>query len=150
MADTQDGSGGPTILVVDDDEGLRRMLTEHLAGMRCNVLEATDGDEGLQAAIEHHPDLLVLDVMMPGLTGWEVARYLRQRSEYDDVGIIMVTAIGETVNEMTSTLYGADERIDKPFKWPELDFKVRKILAQKRKQKREQVSHEGLESPAAS
>ena len=119
MADNQGGSGGPTILVVDDDDGLRRMLAEHLAGMRCDVLEATDGDEGLQAAIEHHPDLLILDVMMPGLSGWEVARYLRQRSEYDDVGIIKTTgsravallAKGESVTEARKKVYSDIEKI---------------------------------------
>ena len=104
------------------------------------MLEAADGEEGLAKILTQKPDLILLDVMMPRLTGWEVAKYLRERPEYDDMGIIMVTAIGETVNDMTSPLYGADEHIDKPFKLAELEFKIRKILSAKRQLRKAQES----------
>ena len=86
--------------------------------------------------LDKRPDLVLLDVMMPNLSGWEVAKYLRERPEFDGIGIIMVTAIGETVNEMTSPLYGADDHINKPFQFAELTFKVRKLLSAKRMERK--------------
>lgn len=127
-------TNNPLILVVDDNTEIRNMVTAHLEGTDCRVLEASDGEEGLEKIFEHHPDLVLLDVMMPGLTGWEVAKYIRERREFDGIGLIMVTAIGETVNEMTSPLYGADDHINKPFQLSELDVKIRRTLSLKRQQ----------------
>lgn len=123
----------PLILVVDDNHDIRNMVVDHLEGMRCEVLEADNGEDGLAMILSHKPDLVLLDVMMPGLNGWEVVKYVRDHPEFDSIGIIMVTAIGETVNEMTSPLYGADDHINKPFELAELSFKIRRTLARKRK-----------------
>jgi DNA-binding response OmpR family regulator len=129
MVEAQDN---PLILVVDDNTEIRTMVTTHLESTNCRVMQASDGETGLQMILEHQPDLVLLDVMMPGLNGWEVAKYVRERSEFDTIGLIMVTAIGETVNEMTSPLYGADDHINKPFQLSELDFKIRRTLSPKR------------------
>lgn len=123
----------PLILVVDDNHDIRNMVMAHLESVQCDTLEADNGEDGLAMILEHKPDLVLLDVMMPGLNGWEVAKYVRDRPEFDHTGIIMVTAIGETVNEMTSPLYGADDHINKPFQLSELSFKIRRTLARKRK-----------------
>ncbi|TNE44231.1 MAG: response regulator [Deltaproteobacteria bacterium] len=125
----------PLILVVDDNDEIRSMVVDHLESLQCDVLEANNGEDGLAAILANKPDLVLLDVMMPGLNGWEVAKYVRERPEFDTMGVIMVTAIGEAVNDMTSPLYGADDHIDKPFQLSELSFKIRKTLAKKRKEK---------------
>jgi DNA-binding response OmpR family regulator len=117
-----------TILVADDDPEILGMLSLRLQKRGYKVVEAADGDQALEAARTKKPDLIVLDVMMPGHNGWEVARLLRQEAATKDVGIVMLTAIGEKMNEMTSPLYGADEFIDKPFEFSELESKIAGVL----------------------
>jgi DNA-binding response OmpR family regulator len=118
----------PTILVADDDPQILTMLGIRLTKRGYQVLEAADGLQTLEKAREHHPDLVLLDVMMPGKNGWEVAKELRADDELRNVGIVMLTAIGERVNEMTSPLYGADAYVDKPFDFADLEAKIKKVL----------------------
>ncbi len=122
----------PLILIADDDPEIRKLLKAHLSLRQCDLIEAEDGAEALETLITSKPDLIILDVMMPELNGWEVCKYVKTHEEYDRTGVIMLTAIGATVNELTSPLYGADDYIDKPFDFNELDFKIRKVLSEKR------------------
>ncbi len=123
----------PVVLIADDDPELRTLLRLHFSAMECHLLETADGEETLEAVIIHKPDLVVLDVMMPELSGWEICKYIKERDEdYAHTGVIMLTAIGEVNNALTSPLFGADDYMDKPFDFEELDFKVRKVLADKR------------------
>jgi DNA-binding response OmpR family regulator len=71
--------------------------------------------------------------MMPGKNGWEVAKELRADHELQNVGIVMLTAIGERVNELTSPLYGADEYVDKPFEFADLERKIKTVLDARKK-----------------
>jgi DNA-binding response OmpR family regulator len=119
----------PLILIADDDAEMRKILRTYFQDMDCTLLESSDGAETLEQIIVHRPNLVVLDVMMPELNGWEVCKYVRAREEFETVGIIMLTAIGPTNNELTSPLFGADDYIDKPFDFEELEFKVRKVLS---------------------
>lgn len=129
----QDERDKPLILVADDDAELRRVLREHFGDMDCNLIETSDGAETLEEIIVHKPDLVILDVMMPELNGWEICKYVRERDEYfEHTGVVMLTGIGPTNNELTSPLFGADDYIDKPFDFDELEFKVRKVLSQRR------------------
>ena len=96
--------------------------------MRANVVEASDGEEALWLARREKPNLVVLDVMMPGMSGWEVWRAIREDESLGDTGVIMLTGIGERLNEMTSPLYGADGFLDKPFELDDLADKVREVL----------------------
>jgi DNA-binding response OmpR family regulator len=123
----------PKILIADDEEELRSLIKTKLASMKCEIVVAKDGEEALSLALTERPDLLILDVRMPGLTGWEIAKHLRAKPEFENTGILMVTGIGETLNAATAPLYGADDHIDKPFKLSELEFKVRKILSARRR-----------------
>ena len=123
----------PLILIADDDPEIRKLLKMHLSTRQCELIEAEDGAQALETLITHKPDLIILDVMMPELNGWEVCKYVKTHEEYSDTGVIMLTAIGATVNELTSPLYGADEYIDKPFDFNELDFKIRKVLSSTRR-----------------
>jgi DNA-binding response OmpR family regulator len=137
----------PLILVVDDNPDIRNMIMTHLEGMQCEVLEASNGEDGLAMILSMRPDLVLLDVMMPGLNGWEIARYIREKPEYENMGVIMVTAIGQAVNELTAPLYGADDYIDKPFQWAELDFKIRQTLFRKRKHLRSKDEESSVAYP---
>jgi DNA-binding response OmpR family regulator len=92
------------------------------------VIEASDGDEAWRLARERLPDLVVLDVMMPGMSGWEVCRKIRQDAALAHTGVLMLTGIGQNLNEATSPLFGADEYIDKPFDFEKLDEKIIAVL----------------------
>ena len=116
------------VLVADDDPEILAMLGIRLGKTGYKVLEAVDGLQTLELARKHHPDLVLLDVMMPGKNGWEVAKELRADIRLKHVGIVMLTAIGEKVNEMTSPLYGADAFIDKPFEFADLEAKIKTVL----------------------
>ena len=112
---------GASILVVDDDPEIVAMLTTRLKHRGYKVITASDGHRALELARREKPDLVLLDVMMPGKSGWEVARALKQDPVTQAIKIVMVTAIGEQVNEITSPLYGADAHIDKPFEFERLE-----------------------------
>lgn len=123
----------PLIILADDDSELRLMLKTHFATKDCDVIEAIDGADALEKILIHHPNLVVLDVMMPELTGWEICKYVKERDDlFAHTGILMLTGIGALNNELNAPLFGADEYIDKPFAFPEFEFKVRKVLADKK------------------
>lgn len=123
----------PIILVADDDPQILTMLGIRLTKRGYQVLEAADGLQTLSKARQHKPDLVLLDVMMPGKNGWEVAKELRADEELSNIGIVMLTAIGERVNEMTSPLYGADDFVDKPFDFEALEKKIKTVLENRNK-----------------
>jgi len=121
----------PTILIADDDPQILTMLGIRLAKKGYTILEASDGLQTLKQARDHHPDLVLLDVMMPGKNGWEVAKELRGDDDLKNIGIVMLTAIGEKVNGLTSPLYGADAYVDKPFDFNDLEKKIKAILEER-------------------
>ena len=121
------------VLIADDEPSTVAMLASHLRSGGYAVLEASDGDEAWELAHEHLPHLVILDVMMPGMSGWEVCRKIREAVSLAHTGVIMLTGIGESLNEMTSPLYGADAHIDKPFEFAVLDEKIQETL-ERRKQ----------------
>src|SRR5688572_7686328 len=118
------GGALPVILIAEDDPEILAMLSTRLSRRAARVIEVQDGDAAITEAERHRPDLVILDVMLPGRSGWEVCRHLRQSETNRQAGIIMVTAIGETLNEMTAGLYGADAFLDKPFEFDELDREI--------------------------
>jgi DNA-binding response OmpR family regulator len=119
------------ILIADDDLEILSLVRRHLKKMDVEVVEASDGEEALRTAKEEKPDLVILDVMMPGMSGWEVCRAIREDASLEHTAVIMLTGIGERLNEMTSPLYGADDYLDKPFDFGELDDKIRDVLARR-------------------
>jgi len=128
----------PLLLLADDDEDLQKLMAKYLAGKQVRLLQALDGEKALELTIAERPDLIFLDVMMPGLSGWEILKYIRERETYRDTGIIMLSGIGDSTNEMTAGLYAADDHINKPFKFAELDFKMRKVLSDIRRRKKQE------------
>ncbi|MBI2390794.1 MAG: response regulator [Deltaproteobacteria bacterium] len=140
----------PVILVADDDPDMLALVTRHLRSMKCKVVEASDGDMALALAKKELPDLMILDVMMPGKSGWEVCKAVREDDDLKDAGVIVLTGIGEALNAMTSPLYGADANVDKPFEFPELDFKIKKVLSDRRRAKKERSEAPPKKSKAKS
>lgn len=118
------------IVYADDDLELTRLVAGTLRDEGYEVVVANDGEEGLESILVEEPDLVILDVMMPGLTGWEVAKYLRSKREFDATPIMMLTGIGERMNEMTAPLYGANAHLDKPFDMEDLLTMVEGLIAE--------------------
>jgi DNA-binding response OmpR family regulator len=114
------------ILIVDDEPALVQGLEDNLRFEGYETLAATSGEEGLARALAEAPDLVLLDVMMPTRSGWEVCRELRQRGV--DVPIIMLTARGEETDRVRGLELGADDYITKPFSLRELLARVRAVL----------------------
>ena len=121
------------ILIADDDLEILALVRRHLRKTDAVVVEASDGEEALAMAREEKPDLVILDVMMPGMSGWEVCRAIREDDALAGTAVIMLTGIGERLNEMTSPLYGADDYLDKPFDFTELDAKIESVLSNRSK-----------------
>jgi DNA-binding response OmpR family regulator len=122
----------PCILVADDDPEILKMVQAALKPVGARLVTAHHGEEALETFLVEKPDLVILDVMMPKLSGWEVARYIRARPEHDHVRLLMLTGIGQAVNAATSPLIGADAHLDKPFTFEVLANRVRELLGQTR------------------
>ena len=116
------------VLVADDEPSTLALVSAHLRTKGFKVIEASDGDQAWQMAHEYLPDVVVLDVMMPGMSGWEVCRKIREAVSLAHTGVVMLTGIGENLNELTSPLYGADAHLDKPFEFATLDEKIQETL----------------------
>ncbi len=114
------------VLVVDDDPKIRTVVRRGLAYEGYRVVEAASGEEGLEKAREHLPQLVVLDVMMPGLDGLEVTRRLRAAG--DEVAILMLTARDEVADRVAGLETGADDYLVKPFSFEELLARVHALL----------------------
>jgi two-component system phosphate regulon response regulator PhoB len=118
----------PTILVAEDESALLTLLRYNLERAGYRVLEARDGEEALLIAAEETLDLVILDWMMPQLSGIEVCRRLRGRQETRNVPIIMLTARGEETDRVRGLDTGADDYLTKPFSMSELLARLRALL----------------------
>ena len=114
-----------TILIVDDELSIRRILKTRLSINGYSVISAADGEDALSLFKQYHPDLVVLDVMMPKLDGYGVCQEIRQ---YSDVPIIMLTALGDISDRITGLELGADDYVMKPFSPKELEARIRSVL----------------------
>jgi len=115
-----------TVLVVDDERNIVELTRLYLSNDGYTVLSAYDGLEALEMIREERPDLVVLDIMLPNLDGWELCRRLRQGG--NDVPIIMLTARGEDVDRIVGLELGADDYVVKPFNPRELVARVKAVL----------------------
>jgi len=117
-----------TILVIDDEPELVKLLDYNLSKAGYLVLSAKDGESGLAAARKHAPDAIILDVMMPGLDGWEVCKRLRQDPSTSALPVLMLTAKGEEGDRVLGLELGADDYVTKPFGVRELIARVKALL----------------------
>ena len=111
------------ILIIEDDTSILRGLKDNLEFEGYKVITETNGAEGLKLAIEKDADLLLLDIMLPGMNGYEICR--RVKKEKPDLQIIMLTARGSEMDKVSGLDTGADDYITKPFSLPELLARVR-------------------------
>jgi CheY-like chemotaxis protein len=116
------------VLVVDDNLQNLELLVAYLDGLKCRVLTAADGLEALQKVQQEMPDLILLDVMMPRMSGFEVCRKLKSAPETRDIPIIMVTALKELSDIERGVESGTDDFISKPVGRLELLTRVRSLL----------------------
>ena len=124
------------ILIADDEQLMRQLVIDFLKPEGYEILEASDGKESLDIYDKEHPDLILLDVMMPGYDGWTVCREIRREST---VPIMMLTAKGEEIDQLFAYDLGADEYITKPFSPKILVAKIKALL---RRSQNEQETHE--------
>jgi CheY-like chemotaxis protein len=122
-------SGAVRILVVDDSPELLNIISQRLRERGFDVANASDGDAALVQAKALQPDVVLMDVVMPGRSGWEVARALRSDPSMRATKIVIMTALGEELNENASPLFGADATLDKPFDLSRLDQVIDDMIA---------------------
>jgi DNA-binding response OmpR family regulator len=119
------------VLVADDDEDIRQLVTFRLERAGYAVVAARDGEEALRLTTERRPDLVVLDVMMPKLTGYDVTRRLREQEETKDIPVILLTARVQEADVARGFEAGADDYMKKPFSPQELRARVQAILGRR-------------------
>lgn len=117
-----------TILTVDDNPSNIRLLTHYMEKEGYNVITAEDGFEGFKAAIQYHPDLILLDVMMPGTDGYEVCELLKTEEETRDIPVVFLTAKAEAEDKIKGFEMGAVDYIIKPFNLVEVSTRVKHHL----------------------
>ena len=113
------------VLLIDDDVSILELLERYLDKAGYNVITAGNGIQGLQQLYEQRPDIVVLDVMMPRMDGWETCRRIR---EMTDVPIIMLTVKGEEPDKLKAFRLGVDDYVTKPFSFAELTARIRAVL----------------------
>jgi len=131
MSDNAPSGGQPVILTADDDPDIRELLAFRLERSGYTVLQAVDGEEALALALEHTPDLAVLDVMMPKMDGFEVVRRMRAEETTKGIPIIMLTARAQDSDVEEGFDAGADDYLRKPFSPQELRARVQSILGRR-------------------
>ena len=139
----------PTVLVVDDEPTIREVVVSYLEREGYETLEAADGLEARSLLEQSTPNLVVLDLMLPGMDGLELCRWIRSTS---DLPVIMLTARGEEADRIVGLELGADDYVTKPFSPRELVARVRSLLrrAEAETPVQERLSFAGLELDAGS
>jgi len=121
-----------TVVVADDEPAMLSLVASHMKRLGFKVHEASDGAAAWKLVQDKLPDLVMLDVMMPEMSGWEVARAIKAKGAangaLEHTPVLMLTGIGERLNAMNSPLFAADGWLDKPFEFSALDEKIAEVL----------------------
>lgn len=131
-----------TVLVVDDDQDIREVLKDRLESLSCQVIVASNGKEGLEALEQQCPQMVLLDIEMPGMNGLEVLKEIRKRK--DDVTVVMITAYGTIDRAVQAMKEGAYDFIPKPFEPDHIALVVEKALERERLKTEVEILSEGL------
>jgi two-component system, OmpR family, alkaline phosphatase synthesis response regulator PhoP len=132
------------VLVVDDEAPIRLLCRVNLEAERMDVLEAADGETGLETARAEKPDVVLLDVMMPGMDGWQVAERLVEDPETADIPIVFLTARAELRDRARGLELGGVDYITKPFNPTELAAVVEGLLERVRRGERDELRREKI------
>ena len=124
------------VLIVDDDVVLLRFMTEFLEGEAFEVIKANNGAEALRLAYREHPDIIILDVMMPGMDGFQVTRRIREMA---DIPLILLTAKSTEADKLQGFQLGVDDYITKPFSFAELSARIQAVLNRTQRLKAEDL-----------
>ncbi|MEA2489322.1 MAG: hypothetical protein QOH21_1114 [Acidobacteriota bacterium] len=138
----------PVVLIADDNEDVVLLLTTYLKPLDCEILVARDGEEALSIAQTRMPDAVLLDVMMPRRSGWEVCQALKAVQRTSRIGVILVTGRGDVKDRLTGLQVGADDYLVKPFDRSEVVRRIGTVLARGREQRTEaaQAGRSALEA----
>ncbi len=120
------------VLVVDDDQQIVRLVRSYLEQAGMTVLMAYDGETAMHVIKKERPDLIILDLMLPGHNGWEITRWLRADAHLADIPILMLTAKVEDADKITGLELGADDYLTKPFNPLEVVARTKAILRRSR------------------
>jgi two-component system cell cycle response regulator len=123
-----DDTAAATVLIADDNPQILELLEAYLDPLGLRIVTARDGQEALDAVHKHRPGLILLDIMMPRRSGFEVCRILKRDPTYQDIPIIIVTALNEVADMERARESGADHYISKPVNKIELLDRVRELL----------------------
>ncbi len=116
------------VLIVDDDPDILRLISYNLSQAGWRAVTATTGREALRSLREARPDLVILDLMLPDIDGYEVCRTIRREQGLQDIPVIILTARGEEIDRVQGFEIGADDYVTKPFSPKELVLRVRSVL----------------------
>jgi two-component system alkaline phosphatase synthesis response regulator PhoP len=116
------------ILIVDDEKDIVRMLEYNLKKEGFRVLSTFDGESALRVACQEHPDLIILDLMLPGIDGFEVCRQLKKKEATAAIPLVMVTAKAQETDKVVGLELGADDYVTKPFSPRELTARIKAVL----------------------
>jgi DNA-binding response OmpR family regulator len=126
----------PSILIIDDDINIRNVIKLNLTKENYEVMCAEDALEGISKIATYRPDLIILDIMMPAIDGYEVLNLLKTSDNLNDIPVIMLTAKDEMEDMIRGFNYGADDYLPKPFEIRELSAKIRALLRIKELQRK--------------
>lgn len=136
----------PTIMLIEDNIDMCRMLQLQLRSNKYNVFTAHDGEEGLKKIYQHHPDIIITDLMMPGMDGMELLRAVRQDFNISHIPVIVLTAKNTEEDKLTSIKSGANAFITKPFSSSHLMARINQLLEEQRIFQRKMVVQTTVES----
>ncbi len=126
------------ILVVDDDQNIRRLLSFNLTAANHEVIIAVNGKDGLQKAVSHKPDLILLDIMMPEMNGYDTCKMLKKTEETKNIPVFMLSAKSQMMDLDDAFDAGADDYITKPFDVEKLEYSINyklKLYNERKKKK---------------
>src|SRR5438874_13528007 len=122
----------PVLLIADDNDDVVLLLKSYLRPLECEILVAKDGEEALAIAQTRLPDVVLLDVMMPKRSGWEVCQALKAMQRTSHIAVVLVTGRGEVKDRLTGLQVGADDYLVKPFDRDQVTKRIRRLLERRK------------------
>ena len=130
-----------TILIIEDEPDISELIEYNLSQSGYSILVSNNGEKGIENARKHLPDLILLDLMLPGIHGIDVCRILKNDKDTSSVSIIMLTALGQEEDIIKGLETGADDYVTKPFSFPVLEARIQSVL---RRVKKEDIENENV------